>query len=203
MAKGNTAPSDASTAGDSLTSSPRSNPSQSDFSMIATNFMADQSAAGHVVVSADATADTSPRGRGRNGGSSAPGEEATHSPSQQQAAFAVTAISNLVSEFQDGERAIDFWNGDVAATEGHLGLMRSKHLEGNPLSYQHLAVSRAAQEGRMDVVQWLHNYTDVPQMSSAMDSAAAGGHLKVWDFFERLVHDGTFHVYNSSIAVQS
>ena len=94
-------------------------------------------------------------------------------------AFGEAAVWELVTSFKDGDKGTDFWNGDVAAAEGHLGLMRAKHLQGNPLSYTHLAVSRAAKNGRLDVVTWLHNYTDVPQVPSAMDSAAAGGHLEV------------------------
>ncbi|CAN0167402.1 unnamed protein product, partial [Ectocarpus sp. 13 AM-2016] len=89
-----------------------------------------------------------------------------------------------ISQYQDGESGSDFWNGDVAAAEGHLSLMISKHAEGDPLSYTHLGLSRAAKNGRMDVVRWMHDYTDVPQMPSAMDSAAAGGHLKIVKFLE-------------------
>lgn len=89
------------------------------------------------------------------------------------------ALWDLVTAFQDGEKASDFWNGDVAAAEGHLSLMSAKHVIEDPLSYSHLAMNRAAKEGRMDVVRWLHDYTDVPQVPSAMDSAAAGGHLEV------------------------
>ncbi|CAN0535662.1 unnamed protein product, partial [Scytosiphon promiscuus] len=100
-------------------------------------------------------------------------------PSTQAQAFGEPAVWELVTLFKDGEKGTDFWNGDVAAAEGHLGLMHAKHVQGNPLSYSHLAVSRAAKNGRLDVVIWLHNYTDVPQVPSAMDSAAAGGHLDV------------------------
>lgn len=98
---------------------------------------------------------------------------------QHACVFGEAALLELVTAFQDGEKASDFWNGDVAATEGHLSLMLAKHLEGDPLSYSHLAMNRAAKEGSMDVVAWLHDYTDVPQVASAMDSAAAGGHLEV------------------------
>lgn len=93
--------------------------------------------------------------------------------------FADLGLWERISQFQDGESGSDSWNGDVAAAEGHLSLMIFKHAEGDPLSYTHLGLSRAAKNGRMDVVRWLHDYTDVPQMPSAMDSAAAGGHLKV------------------------
>lgn len=84
-----------------------------------------------------------------------------------------------VTSFQAGERACNYWNGDVAAGEGHLSLMTAKHLATDPLSYSHLALNRAAKNGRLDVVRWLHDYTDVPQTGGAMDSAAAGGHLGV------------------------
>ncbi|CAN0321351.1 unnamed protein product, partial [Laminaria digitata] len=100
-------------------------------------------------------------------------------PSTKARVFGEAAIWNLVTSFTAGDKATDFWNGDVAAAEGHLQLMLSKHAQGNPLSYTHLAVSRAAKNGRLDVTTWLHNYTDVPQVPSAMDSAAAGGHLEV------------------------
>ena len=99
--------------------------------------------------------------------------------SAKSQAFGEPAVWDLVTAFEDGDKASDFWNGDVAAAEGHLGLMHAKHVQGCPLSYTHLAVSRAAKNGRLDVVAWLHNYTDVPQVPSAMDSAAAGGHLEV------------------------
>lgn len=96
--------------------------------------------------------------------------------------FAELGLWERVSQYQDGEQGSDFWNGDVAAAEGHFELMLSKHLRGDPLSYTHLGLSRASRNGRMDVVRWLHDYTDVPRMPSAMDSAAAGGHLEVcWE----------------------
>lgn len=93
-------------------------------------------------------------------------------------AFRDAALWALVGAFQDGDKASDFWNGDVAAAEGHLSLMLAKHGE-DPLSYSHLAVSRAAKNGMIDVVAWLHEYADISQVPSAMDSAAAGGHLEV------------------------
>lgn len=104
---------------------------------------------------------------------------ATDSTTGQACVLGDPALWELVTAFQDGEKASDFWNGDVAATEGHLSLMSAKHVEADPLSYSHLAMNRAAKEGRMDVVRWLHDYTDVPQVPSAIDSAAAGGHLEV------------------------
>lgn len=94
-------------------------------------------------------------------------------------AFEDKKVFATVASFQAGEMASDYWNGDVAAGEGHLSLMTAKHLAADPLSYSHLALNRAARKGRLDIVKWLHNYTDVPQTSGAMDAAAAGGHLEV------------------------
>lgn len=81
--------------------------------------------------------------------------------------------------YQDGERAKDHWNGDVAAGVGHLSLMVDKQNALDPLSYSHLAMNRAAKNGSLHVVKWLHDYTDVARTEGAMDSAAAGGHLEV------------------------
>lgn len=93
--------------------------------------------------------------------------------------FADLGIWERIGQFQAGEKGSDFWNGDVAAAEGHLSLMVSKHVQGDPLSYTHLGMRSAAANGRMEVVRWLHDYTDVAQMPSAMDAAAAGGHMEV------------------------
>lgn len=84
-----------------------------------------------------------------------------------------------VASFQDGQRGANIWNGDDVALAGHLNLMIERHSRGAPLHYTHLAMSRAAKEGRIDVVRWLHDNTDVEQVPTAMDAAAAGGHLEV------------------------
>lgn len=105
----------------------------------------------------------------------------THSSRQSwvSGVFENRSIWSAVTSFQHGASAADFWNGDIAAAEGHLSLMESKRRASDPLSYSHLAMNRAAKEGRLDVVRWLHAYTNVPQTHRAMDSAAAGGHLEV------------------------
>ncbi|CAM9728102.1 unnamed protein product [Ascophyllum nodosum] len=66
--------------------------------------------------------------------------------------FTNPAISIRVASFQDGLKGANFWNGDVAASVGLFNLMQAKHVEGDPLSYTALAMSRAAKEGRMDMV---------------------------------------------------
>lgn len=100
-----------------------------------------------------------------------------------QSVFADLGIWERIGQYQAGETGSDFWNGDVAAAEGHLSLMVSKHVQGDPLSYTHLGMRSAAANGRTEVVRWLHDYTDVAQMPSAMDAAAAGGHLEVCMYF--------------------
>lgn len=93
--------------------------------------------------------------------------------------FGYPSLMERVASFQDGQRGASIWNGDDVASAGHLNLMIKRHSRGAPLHCTHLAMSRAAKEGRIDVVRWLHNNTDVEQISTAMDAAAAGGHLEV------------------------
>lgn len=132
----------------------------------------------------------------RQGKGSLPGRSAVDAPSSSsstqqrqrpdeggraQSVFADLGIWERIGQYQAGEKGSDFWNGDVAAAEGHLSLMVSRHVEGDPLSYTQSGMRSAAANGKMEVVRWLHDYTDVAQMPSAMDAAAAGGHLEVRD----------------------
>lgn len=94
-------------------------------------------------------------------------------------AFGDSDLLELIASFQAGERYREFWNGDVAAAEGHFSLMLTKHVTGDPLNFSHLGMHRAAKLGRLDVVQWLHEYTDVQQTPDAMDAAAAAGQVEV------------------------
>lgn len=93
--------------------------------------------------------------------------------------FDEPSLMKRVASFQDGQKGATIWNGDDVASAGHLNLMIRRHSRGAPLHYTHVAMSRAAKEGSMDVVRWLHDNTDVEQIPTAMDAAAAGGHLEV------------------------
>lgn len=93
--------------------------------------------------------------------------------------FRESGLLDLILCFGDGTKFEAFWDGDAAAREGHLSLMKAKQGSESPLVFSHTAMHHAAKSGRLDMVQWLHHYTDVPQTADAIDTAASEGHLEV------------------------
>jgi Ankyrin repeats (3 copies) len=111
-----------------------------------------------------------------------------------------SAVSRVLSDptllahcmqFQDGLMHREYWNGDHAATSGHLSLIRDKEALKQPLSYTHLSINGAAKQGHLEVLKHLQHICETSKAAhggapsatvAAMDGAAARGHLHVLEY---------------------
>ncbi|CAI5710839.1 unnamed protein product [Hyaloperonospora brassicae] len=71
------------------------------------------------------------------------------------------------------------WSMQIAATEGHLDVVKWLTAYRPEMTISTRAMDAAALQGHLDMVQWLHTNRSEGCTTAAMDSAAAGGHLHV------------------------
>ena len=83
-------------------------------------------------------------------------------------------LTEVIAEFQQGVRAADYTDGDLAAQNGHM------HLVTHVASvFSDQAMVRAAAQGHLDMIKYLHRNRKEGTTAEAMDLAATCGHLDV------------------------
>mmetsp|Transcript_34557 Transcript_34557/g.45682 ORF Transcript_34557/g.45682 Transcript_34557/m.45682 type:complete len:175 (-) Transcript_34557:152-676(-) len=91
-------------------------------------------------------------------------------------------------EFQDGLKEYEYVNGDVAAEAGHVGLLQQqqeKNTRSGGMRFTYKAMDKAAKQGHLQVVEWLHNNRTEGCSTGAMDWAASNGHLHMVEWLQR------------------
>lgn len=87
---------------------------------------------------------------------------------------AVDNLSDVIGEFQQGQRTVEYTNGDLAAHNGHLYIARNVELR-----FTVEAIALAASRGHLEMVAFLHETRKEGTTVDAMDLAATFGHLEV------------------------
>lgn len=83
-------------------------------------------------------------------------------------------LSEVIAEFQQGVRASGYTDGDMAAQNGHMHIV--KHVAS---VFSDQAMVLAAAQGHLDMVKFLHGYRKEGATVEAMNLASTCGHLNV------------------------
>jgi hypothetical protein len=84
-----------------------------------------------------------------------------------------------IFSFQRGRAYKDWVDGDKAAALNYLELLKAKAAEGAEMKFSTKAIDRAAANGHLVVVQWLHTNRTEGCTTRAMDYASLKGHLEI------------------------
>ncbi|RHY89016.1 hypothetical protein DYB37_005765 [Aphanomyces astaci] len=89
---------------------------------------------------------------------------------------------------------------DLAAQNGHLGVLTYLHHHAPTVGCTTSAMDNAASNGHLEIVQFLHTNRTEGCTTRALDYAAAGGHLEVVRFLRTHRHEGGEHAVNYAAA---
>lgn len=99
------------------------------------------------------------------------------------------AVNNLlggvITRFQQGLRAGDYNDGDLAAKNGHMHIVTSV-----ATTFSDQAMALAAAQGHLEMVAYLHRSREEGTTTEALDSAATSGHLEVVKFLHENRREG-------------
>lgn len=90
---------------------------------------------------------------------------------------AVDNLSGVIGEFQQGIRAVEYEDGDLAAKNGHLHIAKNVAVR-----FTLEAMTLAASRGHLEMLVFLHETRKEGTTVDAMDMGATFGHLEVVRF---------------------
>lgn len=99
--------------------------------------------------------------------------------------IAVCNLSGVIAAFQQGVRACEFKDGDLAARNGHMHIVTQV-----AATFSNQAMVLAAAQGHLEMVAYLHHHREEGATMEALDLAATFGHLEVVKFLHENRREG-------------
>lgn len=94
-------------------------------------------------------------------------------------------LSGVIAGFQQGLRAGDYKDGDLAARNGHMHIVTLV-----ATTFSDRAMALAASQGHLEMVAYLHRSRGEGTTTEALDAAATSGHLEVVKFLHENRREG-------------